>query len=139
MKLTYKSSDGRFVAEFEGRTQIDLYEQVAAFQEVFENNVCTAKINGEVVTSDKVRFVVRENKDGDKFYEKVCEDWDKKLFGYKKSFGSRKNPQGSLFPKQMPDENRIPGLNGWHKYVSPDQDKKENTKAEANKEDGVPF
>lgn len=139
MKVTYTSRDGRFVAEFEGRTQTDLFEQIAAFQEVFENNVCTAKLNGEVVSSDKVRFVVRENKDGDKFYEKVCEDWDKKLFGFKKSFGCRKTPQGTLFPKEMPEENRIPGLNGWHRYVKDEnKNEKKESKTSQTKEE-VPF
>lgn len=142
MKVTYTSRDGRFVAEFEGNTQAELFEQIASFQEIFEDNVCTAKIKGNIVKSDKVRFVVRENKDGDKFYEKVCEDWDQLLIGYRKSFGCRKQPKGALFPKQMPEENRIPGLNGWYVYQNPDSDKSENKEAprtEKKKSEDVPF
>lgn len=135
MKLTYTSRDGRMVAEFEDDTQTGLFEQLAAFQEVFEDNTCVAKIKGNVVTSDLTRFVVRENKDGDKFYEKYCSDWDKNLVGFKKSFGCRKKG-GGLFPKDMPEVDRIPGLNGWHKYT---KDTKETKEVKQEAGEGSPF
>jgi hypothetical protein len=135
MKLTYTSRDGRMVAEFDADTQTDLFEQLAAFQEVFEDNTCVAKMKGNVVTSDLTRFVVRENKDGDKFYEKSCSDWDKNLVGFKKSFGCRKKG-GGLFPKDMPEADRIPGLNGWYKYHK--EGNNTNNTSE-KKEEGAPF
>lgn len=135
MKLQYTSKDGRMVVEIEAETQVQLFEQLAAFQEVFEDNTCVAKKNGNIVKSDFTRFVVRENKDGDKFYEKTCEDWDMGLFGYKKQYGCRKKG-GGLFPKDMPEENRIPGLNGWYLF------KKEQTPQQATQpttKESAPF
>lgn len=134
MKVTYTSRDGRFVVEFEADTQVDLFEQIAGFQEVFEQNVCSAKFKGELIQSDLVRFSVREDKEGNKYYEKVCEDWDKGLVGFKHSYGCKKKG-GGLFPKDMPEENRIPGLNGWYLYKKPDTEK--NTKQD--KSEPTPF
>jgi hypothetical protein len=116
MKLTYTTRDGRMQVEFEAKTQRDLFEQIASFQEIFEQNTCSAKRNGNIVRSDSTRFVVRESKEGDRFYEKVCDDWDAGLAGYKKSYGCLKKGDG-LFPKEMPEKDRVPGLNGWYKFV----------------------
>lgn len=141
MKLTYTSRNGRMVVEIDADTQTDLFEQLAAFQEIFEDDTCSAKQKGNIVKSDLTRFVVRENKEGDKFYEKVCEDWDAGLFGYKKQYGCRKKG-GGLFPKEMPEKDRIPGLNNWYKWQKPDsQDNNTNTGNETKetKVEGTPF
>lgn len=136
MKLTYVSKDGRMTVEFDADTQTDLFEQLANFQEIFEDNTCSAKKNGNIVRSENTRFVVRENKDGDKFYEKQCVDWDAGLFGYKKSYGCRKKG-GGLFPKEMPENDRVPGLNGWYLYKK-DKDA-QNTTQPAQEKEGTPF
>jgi len=139
MKLTYRIDD-RVTIEVEGDTQVDVFEQLARATEVFGDNTCKARINGEIRTSDQVKFVVRENKDGDKFYEKVCTDWDAKLVGFKKSFGCHKKG-GGLFPKEMPEQekiNRVPGLNQWYKIVKNDNQSQPQTQPVSTSED-APF
>lgn len=117
MKVQYTTEDGRLSVEVEGDTAKDVFKQLAEFQEIFEDRTCVAKIKDKIIKTDKVLFVVRVV-DGDEYYEMKCVDWDSGLFGFKKSFGQNKKG-GGLFPKQMPEENRIPGLNGWHKYLKP--------------------
>lgn len=94
MELIYRTRDGRYEVKLEGKTQRDLVEQLASFQEVFENIVATY----DGVVSDKVRWQVREV-DGNKFYEQVCYDDNPKIRGARLSFGSHKTG-GGLFAKR---------------------------------------
>lgn len=110
MKLLYKTGDGRFEVEVEGKAQTDIVEQLASFSEVFENMVCT--YNGK--TSDKVKFQVREVEDN-KFYELVCTDDDFDLKGARLAFGVHKKG-GSLFPKRKNEDGSWNKNNGWKKY-----------------------
>ena len=93
--------------EFNAETQVDLWEQLGRFQEVFEDTTCS---NGKE-SSDKVRFVVRTDKEDNKYYELHCVDEGKPALRYaKKQFGCHKKG-GGLFPKT-----------NWVKW---DKDKKE--------------
>lgn len=96
----------------EGKTQTDIFEQLAAFQEVFEDLECVR--NGQA--SDRVRFTVREDDDGNKYYELRCSDASKKeCSGSKLAFGQHKKG-GTLFPRrQDKDGNWLPN-NGWVKF-----------------------
>lgn len=117
MKLKRTLQNGMEV-EVEGKSQTDIWDQLAEFDEVFGDTTCVAKIKGEVVKSDKVRFVKRTVDDND-YYELMCVDQGSPLFGYKKAFGQHKKG-GTLFPKRDIPEGCIPGLNGWHKWVKKD-------------------
>lgn len=94
MELLYKTRDGRYEVKLEGKTQRDLIEQLASFQEVFENIVATY----DGVVSDKVRWQVREV-EGNKFYEQVCYDENPKIRGARLSFGCAK-VGGGVFAKR---------------------------------------
>lgn len=111
MKVQYTTRDGRMTVEIEGKTQVDIFEQLAAFTEVFEDRTCTR--NGK--SSDNVRYVVRENEAEDKFYELHCLDKDANLIGARLAFGQHKKG-GTLYPKRKDkDGNWLPN-NGWTKF-----------------------
>jgi hypothetical protein len=138
MKVTYTLDNGLTV-ELEGKTQTDIWDQLAEFQEVFGNTTCVAKIKGQVVKSDKVKFVKRTVDDND-YYELLCVDGESPLFMYKKSFGQHKKG-GTLFPKRDVPEGCIPGLNGWHKYVKSNDSATKQVESNNNQvsSDEVPF
>jgi hypothetical protein len=111
MLVEYTTRNGRMKVTIEGKTQTDIFEQLAQFQEVFENLECSR--NGK--KSDNVRFVVREDDDANKYYELKCFDVDKELYGAKLAFGQHKKG-GTLFPRrQDKDGNWLPN-NGWVKF-----------------------
>lgn len=111
MLVEYTTRNGRMKVTIEGKTQTDIFEQLAQFQEVFEDLEC--KRNGK--SSDNVRFVVREDDDANKYYELRCLDSDKELFNAKLAFGQHKKG-GTLFPrKQDTDKNWLPN-GGWVRY-----------------------
>ena len=139
MQLTYKTANGRISVTLEGDTQKDVWEELAAFQEVFENTVCSARVDVDgkkvVVSSDNVVFRVRVVEDNP-YYELVCVE-PGPLYGYKKSFGQNKKG-GGLFPKspEKDDPNVVLGFQGWHKYLGKGQPQQE-TKTDNKKT--VPF
>ena len=106
MKLTFKIND-RITIEAEGDKQTDVFEQIASAQEVFDNLKC--KANG----STDVQFVVRTDKDENKYYEMR----DRKE-GYRLSFHQYKKGGGLYLPKKDKDGNWLPS-DGWYKYVPP--------------------
>lgn len=107
MKLSYTTADGKMTVEFVKDTQVELWEELARFQEVFEDTNCS---NGKE-SSDKVRFVVRTDDEDNKYYELHCVDTNKPALRFaKKKFGCHKKG-GGLFPK-----------GGWVKW---DREKKE--------------
>ena len=109
MKVTYKTRDGRFTAEFEG-TQCEIFEQIAEFDEVFGENSCVAP-DGTVY--ENIRYNVRTDKEDNKYYEKTCMDEGAK---YRKlPYGCHKKG-GGLFPKRKDKDGNIVGWNGWGKY-----------------------
>lgn len=114
MELSYTTADGRLTVKLEGKTQSEIFEQLAQFQEVFENTECVIKTDKGEKSSNKVRFVVREDKEENKYYEIHCVDSDPQLRGKKLAFGQHKKG-GSLFPRRKDGENWLPN-NGWVKF-----------------------
>ena len=66
MKTQYKT--GNYVVEFDAETQTGLVEQISTFEEVFGNTQC-GKCNKE-----NLIWVVRTDKDENKYYELKCKD-----------------------------------------------------------------
>ena len=110
MKVTYTTRDGRLSVEIEGKTQVDVFEQLAAFQEVFEDRVC--RKYGEV--TDNVRFVVREDEEQNKYFELRSAE-PGKLAGVKRAYGQHKKG-GTLFPRLKDSEDNWLPDNGWVKW-----------------------
>ncbi len=110
MELVYKTADGRFEVKVEGKSHQDLVEQIASFQEVFENNTVT--YNGK--TSNKVQWRVREV-DDNKYYELVCVDEDFDIKNARLAFGSHKSGK-TLFAKRKNEDGSYNKNNGWKKF-----------------------
>lgn len=123
MKVSYTSADGRLTFETEADKQQDLFEAIASFQEVFENDA-SALINGNLVTANDIKFIVREAEFKDeKGKTKKANYYEKRVVsgpmrGYKKEYGQYEDGSG-LFPKRAPKENAIQGDNDWYRYVKP--------------------
>ena len=109
MKVVYTTRDGRLTAEIEGSTQAEVWENLANFQDVFENTTCTK--NGE--SSDDVRFVVRQDDEQNKYYELRVNSGP--LRGTRKSYGVHKKG-GGLFPKSKDSEGNWLPDNGWMRW-----------------------
>tara|TARA_R110002110_G_scaffold71403_1_gene190932 strand:+ start:3584 stop:3913 length:330 start_codon:yes stop_codon:yes gene_type:complete len=109
MKVTYTS--GKISVEIEADTQIELFQNLANFQEIFAENKCGK------CSSDNIRFQVR-NVDDNLYYEAKCSNCGAKL-----AFGVMKKG-GRLFPKRKDkDGNWFPD-GGWVKW-NPDTQKEE--------------
>jgi len=111
MKVTYTLENGLTV-EIEGKTHTDIWEQLAQFQETFGDTTAVGKINGQIVTSNKVRFVKRTVDDND-YYELRCSDCGAIL-----AFGQHKKGN-TLFPKRKDDQGNYLPNKGWHKWQKP--------------------
>lgn len=103
MKVTYQTKNGKLSVELEGDSQRDIFEEIAKFQEIFEETSC-AKCG-----SENIRFVVR-NVDDNFYYELRCMDCGARL-----SFGSMKKG-GGLFPKRKDSEGNWLPDRGWVKW-----------------------
>lgn len=104
-KTIYKSPGSRFTVEFEYSSQKELFEKVAEFQEIFEEDTCGA------CKSNATKFGVREV-DGNKYYEKKCVDCGSAL-----SYGQNKTG-GSLFPKRKDNDGNWDNKNkGWNRWT----------------------
>lgn len=136
MKFNFQSKKFGPV-EIEGNTQVELFQKIADFQEVFDEPGCGS------CKSDNYRFSVREV-DDNKYYELVCNDC-----GCKLSLGQNKKG-GSLFPKRKDNDgnwdNKNKGWNRWkptnntNKDITRDQSKLENNVAQLDDdEDEIPF
>ncbi len=116
MEVNYKSANGQFEVTFDVKTQTELFESLAEFQEVFE--VPVTKIAGVDVKPEDVVFRVREV-DGNKFYERAYVGSNPDLWGYKQQFGQNKKG-GTLFLKKfLTDEEKAThddGKNGWRRF-----------------------
>ena len=103
MKVKYTSANGRFEIEFEVSSQKQLFEEIASFQEVFEQSKAGKK---------NYRFVVRRVGD-DRYYELLCLDDGEKL-----GFGVNKKEPDKLFPRRRNTKTKEPiGTYGWHTYT----------------------
>ena len=111
MKVNYTNNSGRIMVELDGETQADLFEQLAHFQEVFDESQC-----GKCQSED-LRFQVR-NVDDNLYYELKCADCGSRL-----AFGVMKKG-GRLFPRRKDrDGNWLPNR-GWVKW-NPETKKEE--------------
>jgi len=113
MKITYTSKSGRLAAEFDEKSQKDLFQQISTFQEVFEETKCG------VCGNEDLRFVVRNVKDND-FYELHCLSISCKS---RLAFGQHKKGE-TLFPSRKDDEGKWLRNGGWTKW-NPDTKKEE--------------
>jgi len=124
MEVKYKSANGQFEVNFDCKDQQTLFEELSAFQEVFETPE-TVKIAGKDVPLKHISFSVR-TVDGNSFYEKRYVGPDKDLWGYKFAYGSSQNKKGHLFPKfTVKEENRADyesGGGGWFRYKGKQQE-----------------
>ena len=112
MKLLYTTKNGRMTVELEGDTQAEIWKQLAAFQEVFEDTTVT-KFG---LKSDDVRFVVRQDAEDNEYFELHYNGDNTKLFGVKKAYGQQKKPKGALFPRRKDAEGKYLPDGGWCKY-----------------------
>lgn len=99
--------------EVEASDQVSLFKQLAAMDDVFGDLQAAAIIDGELVTSDDVSFVVRTDKDENDYFEIRCNSGP--LEWYKKRLGQHKRGK-TLFARTKAPDNEIQGLRGWSKY-----------------------
>ena len=109
MKVTYTS--GKIAVEIDADTQVELFQQLANFQEIF------AETNCGKCGSENIRFQVR-NVDDNLYYELRCADYGAKL-----AFGVMKKG-GRLFPKRKDKEGNWLPNNGGVKW-NPDTKREE--------------
>lgn len=111
MKVNYKSKNGQFEVQFDAVNNKDLFEQIASFQEIFEQG----KKGGT-----NYRFVVRQV-GKHKYYELLCLNDGEKL-----GFGLREDDPDQMFPRRKNHKTgEAIGDNGWHKYDPNDYESKE--------------
>jgi len=113
MKVTYITRNKRMKVEFDVNTQIQLWAELARFQEVFEDTTC--KKDGQ--ESDDVRFVVRNvTKDGKnyKYYELRCMEQGP-LRGVRKAFSCHEEGGGLYFKNKNSEGEYLPD-NGWLRW-----------------------
>jgi bacterioferritin-associated ferredoxin len=112
MQVQFKVAPNVIVTA-EGDQFTEVFDQLSRMQEVFGSaNQC-----GKCKKTE-LRFVVRENKDSDKFYELRCQNPTCRAV---LEFGCHKTPKGSLYPKIKgePKEDGKPNYlpnNGWQIY-----------------------
>ena len=94
--------------ELMAETGIELFQQVAQIQEIFE-----AETKCGCCQSESLRYSFREV-DSFKFYELTCRDCRAQF-----KFGQKKK-DGALFPKRMDDDGRVLPHGGWSIYTKPD-------------------
>lgn len=109
MKVRY--TKGPISVEIEGDTQVEVFQQLANFQEIFAESMC-----GKCGSED-IRFQVR-NVDDNLYYEARCISCGAKL-----AFGVMKKG-GRLFPKRKDKEGKWLNNGGWVKW-NPDTQKEE--------------
>jgi hypothetical protein len=117
VKVTRPYKNG-IVVEVEAADMTDVVKSLAFADDVFSDLVCAAEIDGKIHTSDNVSFVHRVV-GKHQYFEMVCKDKGP-LHGFKKRLGQYDGDRrGMLFSKNRPAEGEVPGLNGWSKYVAP--------------------
>ena len=111
MKVTYTGTNGRLKVELEAESQVDLFQQLGEFQEIFDETECGK------CQSENLRFVVR-NVDENLYYELKCLDCGARL-----SFGTMKKG-GRLFPRRKNKDGEWLPDRGWVNW-NPDTKKEE--------------
>jgi formate dehydrogenase assembly factor FdhD len=103
MQVQFKVSP-TVIVTLEADKQCELFEELATVQEVFGQTNCGA------CGSDQLQYVVREDKEENKYYELKC-----RKCGCKLAFGQHKKG-GSLFPRRKDKDNNYLQNNGWTKW-----------------------
>lgn len=129
MQVSYTTADGRMTAVFEGKDHQSIWEQIADFQEVFEDR--NIKIGDKEVDTKDIVFRVRRV-DGNDFYEKVYVGTDYNLRGYKMAYQQAKERKGTMYPVRKDKEGGWIENNGWTKW----QGNKENAQTAPAKNTG---
>lgn len=93
MKAQIKTKPN-LIVEVEGDTQTELFEAIAMGEEVFSHAECGYCKN------TNISFVVREDKEGNNYYELHCKDIRCRA---RLPFGVAKTPKGSMYPKRRWD------------------------------------
>jgi hypothetical protein len=104
MKFTFKISD-KLTAELEANEQRPMFEQLAELEEIFGIKCC-----GKCKSTD-IKFVVREDKEENKYYELQCTKCRARF-----AFGCNKKGN-SLFPKRKDKDGKWLPNDGWEVYV----------------------
>ena len=105
MRATRKYA--KLTVDVEAEKQVELFEELYSVDEVFGEDTCGK------CESNEIRFLVREDKEENKYYELQC----RKCFA-KKMFGQHKKG-GTLFPKRsqkIGEEEKFFPDNGWVHY-----------------------
>jgi DNA-directed RNA polymerase subunit RPC12/RpoP len=121
MKVNYKNKNGRLSCEFEGKGHLDVWRQIASFQEVFEEEKCGK------CGKDNLRFNLRISSDAKGKEEYEYPELRCLSCGAKLTFGIMKDGKETLFPVRNEREGKeykkdangklIPkGSYGWVKY-----------------------
>ena len=108
MKLQIKIGS-KIIAELEADSQRSMFEEISKAQDIFGQDTCgkCGKTN--------VRFVVRNDKDENKYYSMDCLDCRARL-----SFGCNKKGE-TLFVKKKDKDEKWISHNGWQKWNSETQ------------------
>ena len=104
MKAHYRTKNGRITFEVEGSLVKDIFERVAALQDIFD-----AEEECGMCGSASIRMVFRET-DGNRYYELKCLDC-----GAAFAFGQRRQG-GDLFPRRRDKDGNVLPDNGWSKW-----------------------
>lgn len=105
MKVQAKISS-KLIMEIEADTQSAMFEELAKIQDVFGQDKC----GKPECKSDRVKFVVRTDKDDNKYYSMDCLDCRARL-----QFGSHKKG-GGLFVRRKDKEDKWITDGGWQKW-----------------------
>ena len=103
MKVNYTTSNGRINVEIEGDTQVEIFQQLANFQEIFAETAC-----GKCESED-IKFVMRTVEDN-QYFELRCANCGARL-----SFGANKKG-GGLFPRRKDSDGSWLPDSGWVKW-----------------------
>ena len=108
MKVCYTTQNKSLSVEIEADSHKSLWQQLASFQEVFEESAC-----GKCKGTD-LRFAVRKATDEKgktyEYHELRCNTCKAKL-----AYGVLDDGKGGLFPKRKED-GKWKGSNGWVKW-----------------------
>lgn len=117
MKVNVKISNN-VIIEAEGKTQAEIFEQIASMSETFS----TLDENCGKCGGNKKKVVARTDDEDNNYYELVCLNCWAKL-----AFGQNKKPEGQLYPRRIENKKKSamkgelePGQklpnNGWLKW-----------------------
>lgn len=101
---------GNLVFNIDFSGQKDLIKELSSLQEIFGYTNCGA------CKSTDLRYVLRENKKKNKYYELKCKKCHAKL-----TFGQHQE-SNTLFPKLKDENGNFLPDNGWVKYEKANED-----------------